>query len=326
MEQGKQTELEQVIKSEYGNTAGLVIMKDGETLYESYFNDCSAESRIHIFSVTKSILSLLIGIAIDRGAIQSVDQKVLDFFPEYEIEEGEKSIQKITIRHLLTMTAPFKFEEEPYVEYFTSEDWAAFALKLLGGKGAVGEFRYRPIVGPDILSSILERAAGVSVLAFAKKHLFLPLGITVDRNITFKSQEEQFAFYEATTINGWVADQMGTNAAGWGLTLSPMDMAKIGQLYLTKGVWKEKQIISPQWLIDSITEHSRWQEMNLAYGYLWWLVDEDCHAAMGDGGNVIYINTKKNLVVASTALFVQDAKDRITFIKEHIEPFVSETV
>lgn len=322
MEQNKQTELAQIINKEYPNTAGLVIVKDGETFYEDYFNGCTAESRIHIFSVTKSIISLLIGIAIDRGEIKSVDQKVLDFFPDYEISEDEETIQEITIGHLLTMTAPFKYEVEPYVEYFTSENWAEFALQLLGGTGTIGSFQYRPIVGPDILSGILVKATGRTVLAYATEHLFSPLGITVASDIVFHSQEEQFAFYEAQDISGWVADHAGTNAAGWGLTLSPLDMAKIGQLYLTAGNWQGKQLVSADWIADSTKEHSRWQEMNLGYGYLWWLIDEDCYAAMGDGGNIIYINAKKNLVVASTALFVQEAKDRINFIKAHIEPFV----
>lgn len=322
MDQAKKTALEKAIQQEYGNTAGLVILKGNQTLYEGYFKGCTAESRIHIFSVTKSILSLLIGIAIDKGAIESVDQKVLDFFPEYEVSEENKTIQQITIRHLLTMTAPFSYEVEPYVEYFTSESWSTFALSYLGGQGAIGSFQYRPIVGPDILSGILTKATGESVRNFAEKHLFAPLGINVDSDIVFQSQEEQFAFYEATTISGWVADHTGINAAGWGLTLAPMDMAKIGSLYLNNGSWQEQQIVSDEWIAESTREHSRWQEMNLAYGYLWWLIDENCYAAMGDGGNIIYVNKAKQLVVASTALFVQDAKDRIDFIKAHIEPHI----
>ncbi|WP_321387689.1 serine hydrolase [uncultured Enterococcus sp.] len=219
--------------------------------------------------------------AIDNGMIESVDQKVLDFFPEYEVSEENKTIQQITIRHLLTMTAPFSYEVEPYVEYFTSESWLTFALSYLGGQDSVGSFQYRPIVGPDILSGILTKATGESVRTFADKHLFTPLGISVDSDIVFQSQEEQFAFYEATTISGWVADRTGINAAGWGLTLAPMDMAKIGSLYLSNGSWQEQQIVSGEWIDESTREHSCWQEMNLAYGYLWWLIDENCYAAMG---------------------------------------------
>lgn len=322
MDQAKNTELKEIIDREYGNTAGLVIVKDGQTLYEEYFNGCTAESRLHLFSVTKSILSLLIGIAIDEGSIESVDQKVLEFFPDYEPKTDNEGIHQLTIRHLLTMTAPFSYEVEPYVDYFTSESWVDFALSYLGGQGAIGSFQYRPIVGPDILSGILTKATGRGVREYAQERLFAPLGISVSEDIVFQSQEEQFAFYEATDINGWVADHQGINAAGWGLTLSPVDLAKIGQLYLTEGDWQGQQVVSADWTNESTREHSRWQEMNLAYGYLWWLIDENCFAAMGDGGNIIYVNREKKLVVASTAFFVQDAKDRIGFIKEHIEPFV----
>lgn len=95
-------------------------------------------------------------------------------------------------------------------------------------------------------------------------------------------------------ISGWVTDAAGTHAAGWGLTLTAMDMAKIGQLYLNGGIWEGRQIISAEWIAESTAEHSRWQKRNLPYGYLWW-VTEDGYAAMGDGGNVIYANTKKKL-------------------------------
>jgi CubicO group peptidase (beta-lactamase class C family) len=98
------------------------------------------------------------------------------------------------------------------------------------------------------------------------------------------------------------------------------DMAKIGQLYLSGGMWDGKQIVPAWWIDESTKEQSRWSK--LAYGYLWWVIDEKQHAfaALGDGGNVIYVNAKKNMVVAITSLFVPDVKDRIEFIKECIEP------
>ncbi len=96
-------ELEAIINKDYGNTAGIVVLKDGEMQYEQYFNGCTAESRVHIYSVTKSIVSILIGIAMDKGFITDIDQKVLDFFPEYVPKQREKTIQNITLKHLLTM-------------------------------------------------------------------------------------------------------------------------------------------------------------------------------------------------------------------------------
>ena len=98
--------------------------------------DDTRESQVHVYSVTKSIISILIGIAVDRGYIQSVDQKVLDFFPGYIVRKRENTIQNITVKDMLTMTAPYKYRFfAPYVKYFTSEDWVKFSLDLLGGRG-----------------------------------------------------------------------------------------------------------------------------------------------------------------------------------------------
>ena len=194
-----------------------------------------------------------------------------------------------------------------------------FFKQGLGGRGKIGTFRYAPLIGPDILTGILVRAIGQSVLDFAAENLFEPLGIKVENNLLFESKEEQMAFNQSTDISGWVTDSMGIHAAGWGLTLTPMDMAKIGQLYLNGGMWEGKQIISSKWIEDSTIEHSRWKKENLPYGYLWW-VNEDGYAAMGDGGNAIYVNTKKKLVISIAALFAPKAGDRIELIKKDIEP------
>ena len=135
MIQEKTETFEKVVMRDYGNIAGIVVLKNGETLYENYFNGCTINSRIHVYSVTKSIISILIGIAMDKGYIKNLDQKVLDFFPEYKIKKREKTIQNITLRHLLTMTAPYKYKFNPYIKYFTSDNWVKFSLDLLGGKG-----------------------------------------------------------------------------------------------------------------------------------------------------------------------------------------------
>lgn len=314
-------ELETTISKDYDNVTGIVVLKDGEMQYEHYFHGCTAESRIHIYSVTKSIVSILIGIALDKGFITDIDQKVLDFFPDYVPKQREKTIQNITLKNLLTMTAPYKYRFAPYVKYFTSDDMVKFTLDLLGGRGKTGQFRYTPLIGPDLMTGILKKAAGRSVFDFAQENLFKPLGITAERSIVFHSKEEQLAFNKATDISGWVSDPSGTNTGGWGLTLSAADMAKLGQLYLNGGLWNGKPIVSAEWINESTKEHSRWAKMNLAYGYLWWL-HEDGFAAMGDGGNVIYVNKEKELTVVIASLFKPRVKDRIEFIKEYIEPSI----
>lgn len=104
------------------------------------------------------------------------------------------------------------------------------------------------------------KTTGQTVFDFARENLFGPLGITVERSITFQSKEEQFAFNKATDISGWVSDPAGVNSAGWGLTLSPADMAKIGQLY-GRRVWVQTDRFQ-EWVEESTKEHSRWKEEN----------------------------------------------------------------
>lgn len=322
MNQDKMIELDKKINNEYRNIAGIVVRKDGNTVYEHYFNECTAASRIHVYSVTKSIISILIGVAVDKGYIESLNQKVLDFFPNYMVKKREKTIQNITLQNLMTMTAPYKYRIAPYIKYFTSDDSVKFTLDLLGGRGEIGKFRYTPLIGPDILSGILEKVTGRSVFDFASENLFSQMDITVERNLMFQNKEEQLAFNKATNISGWVTDTAGVNTAGWGLTLSAADMAKLGQLYLDGGMWNGNQIVSSGWVDESTKEHSRWEKNNLSYGYLWWVDNEKdrTFAAMGDGGNVIYVNTKKKLVVSIASLFKPRVMDRLEFIKQYIEP------
>lgn len=320
MNQRKKIEFERIISNNYKNIVGIVVQKNGKLLYENYFNKYTASNSVHIASVTKSIFSALIGIALEKKHIKSLDQKVLDFFPEYKILEGEKSIQNITIRHMLTMTAPYKYKKEPYEKFFESDNWIKAALDLLGGKEPSQEFTYSAIIGTHILSGILVKATGQSVFDFAKENLFTPLEINVKQNITLATKEEHMAFFQDKNISGWATDPQGINTAAWGLTLTPMDMAKIGQLYLDKGLLNGNKIVPKWWVDESTIEHSSWDK--LSYGYLWWIIDNNEHiyAAIGDGGNVIYINEKKKLVISIASLPMEKAKDRIKLIREYIEP------
>ena len=319
MSQLNTTALESAILRDYSNIAGMVVQQNGTIIYENSFNGYTADTAFHVFSVTKSVLSVLIGIAIDKGLIESLDQKVLDFFPEYTPKRGEKTAQLVTLRDMMTMTAPYKYKSAPYTKYFSSESWVKSALDLLGGKGEIGDFRYTPLIGPDILSGILTRVTGLSVLEFAQENLFIPLRIDVSERIVFESKEEQLSIMKDHHGSGWVADPQGINTAGWGLFLRPGEMAKIGKLLLNRGIWDGRQIVSSEWVDESTAPHSRWGE--LQYGYLWWIIDEEARsfAALGDGGNAIYVNPAKNLVVAIASLFKPTAKDRIKFIKQYVE-------
>lgn len=314
-------QMERVISGGFHNHAGIIVLSDGEKVYESYDQGYTAGDWVHVASVTKSILSLLIGMAVNQGYMD-VGQRVLDFFPEYVVARGEKTIQQITVRDMLTMTAPYRCKTEPYVKMFTGKEWVRMALDSLGGSGRIGEFTYSPLLGVQALSGIFVRATGQPILSFAKEHLFEPLGIMVQKDLRFASKEEQLAFLKARDISGWAADPEGIQTAGWGLTLTTMDMARIGQLCLNEGAWEGRQLVSAQWIDESTHEHSRCRQWKLSYGYLWWVIDdrEHIYAAMGDGGNIIYVNAKKKLVIAIACTYMPQAKNRLQLIRTYMEP------
>lgn len=309
-------ELTSIIEKEYGNIASVILVRENKTVYEHYFHGYSQEDTIHIASVTKSVISALIGIAIDKGIIKNPDQKVLDFFPDYKIKRGEKRIQEVAIKDLLSMTAPYKYKYEPYTKVYSSDDWTKAVLHLLGGKGAIGEFKYTT-VGIQALSGVIAAASGQSVLDFANDNLFEPLEIKKPKNITIENKEEHFSFLKGEYVEGWVVDPNGVNTAGWGLCLTTRDITKIGQLYLGKGMWNKQRILSDTWIEESTKVHSKWGDRK--YGYLWWIIEDNkSYAAIGDGGNIIYVSPEKEMVVSITSKFMPRAKDRLQLIHNFI--------
>ncbi len=313
--------IKKIIERDYSNIAGIVVSQNDRIIYEKYFDAYKACDTIHIASVTKSIMSILIGIAIDKGYIESINQCVLDFFPDYKLKRGEKTLQKITIRDLLTMTAPYKYKSEPYTKVYSQKDWVVSVLDLLGGRSEIGDFKYTTI-GINVLSGILGSATGVSVKEFATKYLFNPLEIVPPQNKVIDYREAFMGFIKDKYVEGWVIDFKGVNTSGWGLALKTQDLMKIGQLYLNKGQWNDEQIVSEKWVKESTMKHSKWGD--LKYGYLWWIMDDEIkeYAAIGDGGNIIYINSSKNLVVAITSRFKPRVADRLDLIKKEILPYV----
>lgn len=303
MDSAKLSALESIIKSEYSNINGIVVVRKGYIAYEKYLNGYGPDDSYHVASVTKSILSALIGIAIDAGCIRIVEQKVLDFFPEYVVQ-GAEDWQKheITIRHLLTMTVPYPFADwqEPLDKMCMQADWVKYILGMLGQKGELGAFKYST-AGAHLLSALLTRSTGKSAREFANEQLIKPLGMRQIPDFEMKA----FGF----------DDLFGKNVRGWGLTLIPRDMARFGYLYMKHGVWDNHQIVPETWIVESTTMTPN------KYGYLWWLNDEDgvfTYTALGDGGNVICCIPEKDLVVAIASEFIMNPRDRQSLIKEHI--------
>ena len=275
-------------------------------------------------SATKSIMALLVGIAVDRGEIVSLDEKVLTYFPDYPVKRGEKTIYDVTIRHLLTMRAPYKGKGDPWSKVCASPNWTYSSLGFLGGRGGItDEFNYRTVCF-HILTGILYKATGMKTVDYANEYLFKPLGIALHENYYAKSAEEHkhFTIDKAPKTNVWFADPDGLGTPGYGLCMCAKDMAKIGQMCLNKGEWEGKKIISSSWIEDMTRpreiEGRMWRGM--MYGYLWWIIhpEKNIYAAIGNSGNVIYVNPELNVVVAVSSYFKPTIIDRVDFIEEHI--------
>ncbi|MEW9701282.1 serine hydrolase domain-containing protein [Paenibacillus sp. SI8] len=318
MDSEKLSELEPIIKSEYSNINSIVVVRNGYMAYERYYNGYGPDDTHHATSVTKSIISALIGIAIEARFIKNVDQKVLDFFPEYVPDAADGQKREITIRHLLTMTAPYPFEDwhEPLDKMCMQPDWVKYTLDMLGQKGNIGTFKYST-AGAHLLSAIITRSTGKSAREFAGEHLFKPIGMKEIPDYKMNSFEFEDLF--GKNVKGWVSDPNRNSTGGWGLTLTPRDMARFGLLYLNRGNWDNNQIISGTWIDESTAMNPN------KYGYLWWLGEEDgvfAYLALGDGGNAICCIPDKNLVIAIASAFIMNPRDRWTLIKEYIIPSV----
>lgn len=310
MNQEKIKTLEQILLKQYRYVNGIMITQKGKTIFERY-NGFTPTDPHNVASVTKSILSALIGIAIDQGNIKSVDQKVLEFFPEYKVAPKDTKKKSITIKHLLTMTAPTGSKSigkrwEPLDRLRRQRDWGTYILDALG-QGKPG-FQYST-AGSHLLSIILTRATGLSAWAFANQYLFNPLGMQQIPEVVMDGFKLDDVFGDR--VSGWIHDPQGFTVGGWGLTLTPRDMALFGQLYLNNGLWNKKQILSKEWIDQTLIPNSN------NYGYLWWL-KEDMYAAIGSGGNMICCIPDKQLVVTIVAKISSKVRDPWEIVDDHI--------
>lgn len=320
--------LHQTISDTQSNICQAVIVKEGKLIYADTWNGYSINDTVHIASATKSVVALLVGIAIDKGYIDSLEQHILDFFPEYTLKRGEKTLPYVKLKHLLSMTVPYKFKSEPWTRICGSDDWVKTTLDLIGGRsGITDEFHYSTL-GIHVISEIIARTYRFSMLDFANTFLFEPLDIKKCESYIANNRENHISFITSRESQGrrWLCDTKENAAAGFGLCLSAMDMAKIGQLCVNNGKYNGKSIVSESWITQMLMSHS-FTEINsqkMKYGYLWWIIDAEnkIYAAIGDSGNVIYIDAKDEIVVAIASSFKPSVHDRITFIQHNILPYL----
>ena len=312
-------------KGNESNICQICAMRNGAAVYEDSWRGFAADDAINVNSVTKGVMALLAGIAADKGFI-SIDDKVMDYFPDYQVKRGEKTIYDVTVRHLLTMTAPYKGKSDPWKKVCTSDDWTKAALDFLGGRaGITGEFRYATL-GIQILAGIIERASGEKLIDFANKNLFIPLGIPEHTIHGDSSKEDQFDFFmnKGPRKNEWYSDPQGAVTAGWGLCASAKDLARIGDMVLNEGCFSGTRIVSSGWINSMLTPYQKLGERfgNMYYGYLWYkpFEDREVYAAIGDCGNIIYVNREVNIAVGVTGTFKPMIFDRVEFIEKNVLP------
>lgn len=267
------------VKDKKVNVHSLLIIRHRHILFETYFYPYRPNLRHDIASCTKSITSLLIGIAIDKGYIKDEDQLVAGFFPE--ISTPAKGFETLTIKDLLTMTSGLNCgnsnEDSLFGHLFQSQNWADYIFHIPFQTTPGSAFSYCSC-NYYLLAEIIYRATKSSPEDFAKKYLFGPLGIN--------------DMY-------WTKNDKGVNY-GWGdLALEPMDMAKIGQLLLDTGTWKGNIIISSNWIKKSTTMNTRFENGN-GYGYGFWLDRDLAFDAAGRGGQKIHIDPVHQSIIVAT--------------------------
>ena len=269
------------------NLKSLIVYKDNSIIKEKYFHNGAADIEHDVRSVTKSVMSTLIGIAIDNGFIQSEDQTI-DVFLDPLVGNLDSAKSKIRIRDLLSMSSGFYSNElassSEYNNWISAPNQLLYTLSqpLVSQPGQT--FYYNSGAS-HLLSIILTQATGMSSYNFAKQYLFQPLGIS-DHN--------------------WSTDKQGLNNGAAGLRLTPQDMLKIGILYLNGGIYNNTQVVTRSWVTKATTTKiTTGTVLPFAsdYDYLWWngrAHSRNYFFANGWGGQFILVVPELSLVVVAS--------------------------
>lgn len=316
--------LDREIMARFPDINAFLVVRRGYLVFERYYGGFGQDDPHLVASVTKSFVSALIGIAIDQGHIEGIHQGVLGFFPELAAGAQDRLKQQITIKHLLTMTAGFQWRtgarhHELLIDRLRrSNNWVGFILDLPVQERSFGTFQYNSGAS-HLLSAIITRSTGRCAQDLAAEHLFAPLGIDLP------ATDVPHTFSQADVFNnkagGWPKDPQGNNIGGWGLFLKPRDMARFGYLYINGGQWDGQQIVSKQWVADSVLPHTP------GYGYQWWVRDVNgvrAFSAIGQGGQHIFCVPDQDLVVVVASRMGSRWRERWPLLEEFVIPAVEQ--
>lgn len=259
------------------NVYSILLVRHGTVVFERYFQGSGPQTLHRVASVTKSVLSTLVGVAIKQGYLRSVDQKLIDFFPDLEHTLKSSVKDFLTLRLLLTMKEGLLFSED-FEEWEKNKEKTQFILNLPSIQEPDENIRLSN--APQIVSRIFNIVTGMNAAEFAEQHLFRPLGIQK---------------YE------WPVDSTGTAWGSGGLRLTTRDMAKLGHLFLQQGIWEGRALLPPTWVDEATTNH---KTSGPPYGYYWWLGTLGGHSyygAVGFGGQHIFVFPDLDLIFVTTA-------------------------
>ncbi len=282
----------------------VLLVQNGQLIIEEYFNKNSVDKLHDLRSTTKSIRSILMGIAIDKGFVAQIDDPISKYLKKpVPAKNMDKGKEKITIKHLLTMSSGLdcndwdKKSAGQEDRVYKKKDWLQYTLDLpmVNEPGTVSNYCSMGVV---LLAEIISQTSGMTIDKFAERHLFDHLGI-------------------ADLSWGHTSDKK-VIPSGKRLYMTSRDMAKIGQLVLNRGKWNEKQIVSEKWIVESTTPKTKITGMD--YGYLWWNIpfrtnnkEFVAKVATGNGGQYIMIFPELDLVAVFTGGAYNSQEDKLPF-------------
>ncbi len=309
----------------FKNIDALLIIKDGQLVLDEYFNGYNRDKKHKLWSCTKSFSSALVGIAIEQGKIKSEKDRIIDYLGNYANQANE-NIKAISIEDVLNMGTGLEWKgdltasgrELPY-----AKDMVAYTLNLPQEFEPGTKFQYSS-ANSMLLAPIIYNATGKHADEFARVTLFKELGI---ENYDWNKQAE---FWTKTAGNEvpdkkpnieYERDYAELTNTATGLWMVPRDMGKLGQLYLNKGKWKGKQVISSSWVEKSTTE----QIPNSNYGLHWKLMQigkYETFYASGFGLQRIFVFPKLQMVVVFTQSWYHDQPEGQRQMMEILEEFI----
>jgi CubicO group peptidase (beta-lactamase class C family) len=302
-------QIEPRVEAEFPLLSGLLVVRGGDIVYEKYFNGQTADTPVHLWSVTKSVTSIAVGLAIKDGLLR-LDQTLGELIPELIPAGADPRTASVTVEDLLTMTSGWEWDSRTDVLHLDdADDWAVrtIELPLACDPGTCYEYNSG---NAHLASVIVQKVTGEPMADYLQTRLFDPLGIARPT---------------------WRQSPQGETAGGFGLELTPRDAAKLGFLFLNQGTWDGEHIVPAEWVAAATSVHSSGTSpsgVNLGqagYGYFWWATESagfPAYFALGFGTQVIYVVPALDLVavavVAEPNVGLQ--QDPVALIQEYVIP------